>query len=69
MPWPPHLTKTKKYLVEAMKIMGLHGRMRCEPMPGAIDGSMRITITIDVPPPQGPGSHRALKRDADQSRR
>lgn len=49
--------------------MRLHGKMRCEPMPGTTDGSMRITIVIDVPPPAEPGSNRALKRDAEQSRR
>lgn len=68
MPWPPHLAKTKKYLVEAMKIMRLHGRMRCEPKPG-IEGGHTITIVIDVPPPDAPKSTRDEKREADQKRR
>jgi hypothetical protein len=64
--WPAHLAKTRKYLLEAMKIMSLHGRMRCEPKPGTADGSMRITIVIDVPPPAEPGSDRARKKNHDR---
>jgi len=45
-----------------MKIMRLHGKMRYEPMPGTTDGSMRVTIVIDVPPPWEAGSNRALNR-------
>ncbi|MBX3203987.1 MAG: hypothetical protein KF764_02900 [Labilithrix sp.] len=67
MPWPAHLAKTKTYLVEAMRIMKLHGRMRCEPRPG-VEGGHRITIVIDVPPPEEPGSDRARKREAGLKR-
>lgn len=66
--WPPHLNKTQEYLREAMRLMKLHGRMRCDPKPG-IEGGWTITITIDVPPLPEPGSDRARKKERERTRR
>jgi len=67
-PWPPHLLRVRKYLIEAMRIMHLHGRMRCEPKPG-INGGHTITIVIDVPAPDAPRSVRDEKREQERTRR
>jgi len=66
MPWPPHLTRIRLLLLESFKLIKLHGRMTAKPKPGTIDGTYRITIVIDVPPPDEPGSARALKRESSR---
>lgn len=68
VPWPPHLTRTKHYLVEAMKLITLHGRMRCEKKPGALGEEYRITIVIDVPAPDELLSDRARRREHERTR-
>lgn len=68
-PGPPHLFKTKKLLVEGLKLMGFHGKIGIRKND---DGSYTIVIEIPAPGPDGDddgSSDRARKRAREASRR
>jgi hypothetical protein len=56
-------------LLEAMKLIGVHGKMSCARKPGAIGDEYRITIVIDVPERDRPTSARDRKRNHERTRR